>query len=479
MKRKLFLPLMAMGSFLTLVSNNTDVLANTGYGGGAGTESNPYLISTPEHLNQLRLDVNVNGIDTSGKYYRLTNDIDLMNFDTDNDASNGNWEPIGSFDDGIAFSGVFDGDGFKIKNMTINNQLIGGFFLKTDGAEIKNLELLNIQVDTYVYGATLIGLSGNTIVEKVSASGTVSSDTISGGLVGVSGSSTYRDCYTNVSVTAVSGHEGGIIAGSSGFDNLTNCFIVGRLSNDFGAIVGQLLTDVEGVYSTVTNCYWDVNTTTTTGEGDPEGGKGLTTSQMTGENAKTNMKGFDFKTVWQTTDSYPVFRWQSEDVETEVQTNEREISLNGNVQSTVLSLNVPSNSLTFVLNPNEESGKQFIASEFELMNGSQAPLTLELKTFEQVTDILNDVEPTEYADWSGLNKEESKDIALALVPKVGEGWLTLNEGNRWVANLGELNIGTIKGNSTVSFGFEAKQGSSFTETLTPQYRLTFVFGLQD
>ena len=135
--------------------------------------------------------------------------------------------------------------------------------------------------------------------------------------------------------------------------------------------------------------------------------------------------------------------------------------------------------MTFVLNPNEEIGKQFVASDFELINGSQTPLMLEIKSFEQVTDVLNDVEPTKYSDWNGLNKTQSKDIALALVPKVGDGWLTLNESNRWVANLGELNIGNIKGNSTVSFGFEVKHGSSFTETLTPQYKLTFLFGLQD
>ena len=478
MKRRLFLPLIAMGSFLTLMSNDKEVLANSSYGGGSGTQSDPYLISTPQHLNQLRLDVNVNGIDTSGKYYRLTNDIDLMNFDTDNDASNGNWEPIGSFDDGIAFSGVFDGDGFKIKNMTINNQLIGGFFLKTDGAEIKNLELLNIQVDTYVYGATLIGLSGNTIVEKVSASGTVSSDTISGGLVGVSGSSTYRDCYTNVSVTAVSGHEGGIIAGSSGFDNLTNCFVVGRLSNDaywhyFGAIVGQLLTDVEGVYSTVTNCYWDVNTTTITR--DPEGGKGLTTSQMTGENAKTNMKGFDFKTVWQTTDSYPKLKWEKSQSASVSETSD--VTVNGTVQTMVADVVIPSVSPDLVINPNLEEG--YVAPEFSVSNDSVSPIKLELKTFEQVTGSFNDVLPTKYNSWEGLNKRQSQDIALGLVAKEGDGWQSLTTPTSYVANHNNHEVGIIKPNSSVDFSFDVKHGTAFSEAKTVQYKMVFVFDLMN
>lgn len=42
-----------------MMSHSTDVRANVGYAGGSGTEQDPYLISTPEHLNQLQIDVNV------------------------------------------------------------------------------------------------------------------------------------------------------------------------------------------------------------------------------------------------------------------------------------------------------------------------------------------------------------------------------------------------------------------------------------
>ena len=476
MKRKLFLPLMAMGSFLTLVSNNTDVLANTGYGGGSGTESDPYLISTPEHLNRLRLDVEVSGVDTTGKYYQLTNDIDLANFDTDNDSSNGNWDPIGSFDDDLAFSGVFDGNGYKIENMKIINQPMGGLFDNLLGAEIKRLELTNVEIqdtaDTTMFAGALSGIANLATIQQVAVSGSVSAYMAAGGLVAGSNYSTISDCYSNVSMESVVHGPGGI-AGVSGDGTITRCFAVGpmfHVDDQSGGIVGGVST-FEGPF--VTNSYFDMETTNSTLTID--GSTGLTTAQMTGTAAKTNMVGLDFDNVWMTTDRYPVFKTKTE----EVTTYERDLLVDGNIESAILSLTVPSNALTFVLNPNKEVGKQFITSDFELINQTQAPLSLELKNFEQVTDVLNDVESTKYTNWEGLNKTESKDIALALVPKVGDGWLVLNEGNRWVADLGETNIGTIKGNSAVSFDFEAKHGTSFTETLTPQYRLTFVFGLQD
>ncbi len=64
---------------------------------------------------------------------------------------------------------------------------------------------------------------------------------------------------------------------------------------------------------TITASYWDIETTgqsQSVGEGNPEGATGLTTGQMTGPAAETNMPEFDWQTVWRTTDGYPVLRWQ-------------------------------------------------------------------------------------------------------------------------------------------------------------------------
>lgn len=78
-------------------------------------------------------------------------------------------------------------------------------------------------------------------------------------------------------------------------------------------------------------------------------------------------------------------------------------------------------------------------------------------------------------DWEGLNKKQSQDIALALEPIPSEGWLSLNEGPRYVADHSNYALGEIKANSTVGFTFSALHGQSFVEPLSPQYRLTFIF----
>ena len=91
--------------------------------------------------------------------------------------------------------------------------------------------------------------------------------------------------------------------------------------------------------------------------------------------------------------------------------------------------------------------------------------------------MLNDVLPSKYTSWEGLNKEQSKDIALALEPQPSNHWATLNEGSYYVVNTSNVELGQIKGNSAVDFKFSALHGQSFSEILNPQYKLTFVFEL--
>ena len=149
------------------------------------------------------------------------------------------------------------------------------------------------------------------------------------------------------------------------------------------------------------------------------------------------------------------------------------VKISGEVIPTIYSITVPSEPLTFVLNPNAEEGQQFIAPEFQITNQSPGPIQLELKTFEQITDLFNDVLPDQHDDWSQLNKEESKDIALALVPKPSDAWLTLHEGPKYVADSTNLFLGEIRKNATVEFSFSALHGGVFDLSLFP---MVFTFG---
>ena len=128
--------------------------------------------------------------------------------------------------------------------------------------------------------------------------------------------------------------------------------------------------------------------------------------------------------------SLDVYAFNQLDMNEGAKSSDSSIDVEGRVETVVVSLTVPTDPLEFVLNPNLPDGQQFVTSDFEVTNNSPLPLALELKTFEQTTNALRDVTPDTYVDWSGLNKEESKDFALVLVPKSGDGWLTLHEGSR-------------------------------------------------
>ncbi len=99
---------------------------------GSGTQTNPYLIGTPEQLAGLAERTNVDKEDFAGQYIKLTADIYLTNF---NDPDTANWKewttPIartdrhsqsggGSVTTLYYFRGHFDGDGHTIYNMYYN-----------------------------------------------------------------------------------------------------------------------------------------------------------------------------------------------------------------------------------------------------------------------------------------------------------------------------------------------------------------------
>ena len=79
--------LFAVGSMFSNVSAQDDKFAS-----GAGSEMDPYVIKTAEHLNNIRTATNA--------YFVLDNDIDLTEFLKNSEEG---WEPI------TAFSGNIEG----------------------------------------------------------------------------------------------------------------------------------------------------------------------------------------------------------------------------------------------------------------------------------------------------------------------------------------------------------------------------------
>ena len=86
--------------------------AATAFSGGSGTFTDPYLISSGDNLSYLAQVINSTTTNSTykNKYFKLTKDIDL---------GGKIWTPIGT-SSSLPFAGRFDGNGYVIKNLTID-----------------------------------------------------------------------------------------------------------------------------------------------------------------------------------------------------------------------------------------------------------------------------------------------------------------------------------------------------------------------
>ena len=264
----------------------------------------PVEISDWNDLDNVRNDL-------SGDYV-LVNDLDS---ETDGYAGIGDdFEPIGFIEDEnftSEFAGSFDGDGFQISDVLIEYDDVEGdigLFASTDtGAFIENLSV----------GGSVTVTTG----EALNA----------GGVVGIHRGGEIQNCASHVDVTTDSERVGGLVGQND--DTVTESYATGSVEgeNRVGGLAGRNNETIETSYAvglvtgntevgglvgdnrdTVTDSYWD---TEATGQDTSEGGTGLTTSEMEGSEAETNMDGFDFADVWDsvlesdgdtTADGYPI-----------------------------------------------------------------------------------------------------------------------------------------------------------------------------
>ena len=227
---------------------------------GEGTEENPFLVKTEADLTKLAEFVNA-GETLAGYYIKLENDIALS----------GAFTQIGSRTK--AFSGVFDGNGKTISNMTLEGNDYLGMFAILKGATVKNLTIEGTVVGTRGVNGLLTGqLQGGTLVENVTVKGSVSgggSDV--GGIAGDTvkngeGNVVVKNCvnYAEITVTMAKpgavGAAGGIIgATQAGFETLViNCSNHGKVSTTStfgGGIIGLLRVVSGNTNYKVSGCY--------------------------------------------------------------------------------------------------------------------------------------------------------------------------------------------------------------------------------
>lgn len=238
-----------------------------------GTEQNPYLIGTAAELVALAAEVNA-GDDKTGKFYRMTADIDLSDYVADYNDGKG-WVPIGLYVSTVQpeypFSGNFDGNGFKVSGLFINDVIPNsatGLFGYVYGGMVKNL---GVEVDitgcyrvgsvagfvengsiencyatgvirsAWFYIGGVVGYVWNSNVENCYSTVMVSGGNYVGGVVGEIAGSVVKNCYSTGSVSGET-YVGGVLGGDTNNSSIINCYATGAVSGNFcvGGVQGVI-----------------------------------------------------------------------------------------------------------------------------------------------------------------------------------------------------------------------------------------------
>ena len=193
---------------------------------GSGTEAAPYEIPDVDKLTALQTQVNENGFSYTGKWFRLTNNIDL---------NNELWTPIG-VDALHSFGGSLDGGGKTISGLKVEtDRQWAGLFGSVRGTygvpmTMRDLTLKNGSVKftssgtscsgglvAIVEGETALELR-NVVAENLTVSGGISG---SGGLLG-NGPAVMTDCHNRGG--SVTGRYAGGLAGKGHTTLLNHVF---------------------------------------------------------------------------------------------------------------------------------------------------------------------------------------------------------------------------------------------------------------
>jgi hypothetical protein len=227
---------------------------------GNGSESDPWEIITAEHLADLAAYVNAgNGLETSDKYYKLMNNIDLGSYS--------NWSPIGNkLLNSYSFNGNFQGNNKVIQNLSIyrsNENYIGLFGYIRSNGYVQNLGIENCDVIGRSCVGGLVGYNDGATISNCYIAGNIKGKssffddyTCVGGLVGFGSNFTITDSYVAGNVTTETsdhfdGYNVGGLVGYGTYVTITNCYSTCNVSGNekVGGIAGIIY------YATISNSY--------------------------------------------------------------------------------------------------------------------------------------------------------------------------------------------------------------------------------
>jgi hypothetical protein len=228
--------------------------ASADFAGGSGTADDPYLVASADHLNNVRHFKNAN--------FRQVANIDLGISPWSDDKG---WQPVGYYrsgghvDNRPPFTGEYNGDSFRIMNLTIQDSTLNtaALFGWTQEAVLQNVFMENVNIrGAWAVGA-LSGVNEKIFrIENCHSTGIIHGNEAVGGLIGTTGWPGYFDHASEGIVTTSSSHctvNGSVAGGLAGWNlaDLSTCSSSGAVTGK-GTNIGGL----SGVNAgTVTSCH--------------------------------------------------------------------------------------------------------------------------------------------------------------------------------------------------------------------------------
>ena len=300
MKKRIGSLLLILALCFTLLPTAAFAEEAPSFGRGAGTQEDPWLITSKEDLIALAEFLNSGNAETfdtenagvgncHGYYFKQTADIDLTGV---------TWEPIG-YSGSYYFAGNYDADGHSITNAVSTGKVdpdgfaTAGIFGWVAFGSVKNLHVksanfLAIGQNNYSYVGGIAGVCYGSSIKNCSVvnssleSKRNNNNNCAGSIVGYSTGGTFEKCAAENNQVKTMAYGGGFVgevddgygAGNSTFTNcyVANCTVISETDDSQGtSFSGGFAGEITDSTLTIQNCYVYQATLSTVGNAVPQG----------------------------------------------------------------------------------------------------------------------------------------------------------------------------------------------------------------
>ena len=301
MKKKVLSLLLTLCLAMTFVPMAAFAAEAPLFGGGTGTQQEPWLITSQADLIALAEFLNSGNAETfdtenvgvgncHGYYFKQTADIDLTGV---------TWEPIGYSGGGYYFAGNYDGDGHTISNATSTGKNdADGFatagifgwvaFGSVENLHVKNANFVATGHNEYSYVGGIAGLCYGSSIKNCSVvdssleSRRDNNNNCAGSIVGYSTGGTFEKCAAENNQVKTMCYGGGFVGevddnysvGNSTFTNcyVAKCTVISETDDSQGtSFSGGFAGEMTDSTLTLQNCYVYQTALSTAGNAVPQG----------------------------------------------------------------------------------------------------------------------------------------------------------------------------------------------------------------